>query len=241
MNKHIIGIVAAATLSGAANAEAYDWNEARQNLTAKRQSLAAVAAFSAVGDLNGLEKAFDNALNNGLAVNELKELVLQLYAYTGFPRCLNAAATLEKVVKARQTAGKEDLTGPEPQKIPAGTDKYELGKKNLEVLVAGTLPSHPDAFIQDTDTFLKEHLFADIFARGVLTYQEREVGTVAALAALANVTPQLKAHMNLALNVGVTSKEMAGIMSVVKDSVGKKIAAYGLKAMNDVLAARAGK
>lgn len=100
MNKHIIGIVAAATLSGAANAEAYDWNEARQNLTAKRQSLAAVAAFSAVGDLNGLEKAFDNALNNGLAVNELKELVLQLYAYTGFPRCLNAAATLEKVVKS---------------------------------------------------------------------------------------------------------------------------------------------
>ena len=84
-------------------------------------------------------------------------------------------------------------------------------------------------------------MFADIFARGVLTYKEREVGTVAALAALANVTPQLKAHMNLALNVGVTSKEMAGIMSVVKDSVGKKIAAYGLKAMNDVLAARAGK
>lgn len=96
-----------------------------------------------------------------------------------------------------QAAGKEDLFGPVPQPLTGQADKYEIGKKNLEILAASPLPSHPKAFIQDTDTFLKEHLFADIFARGVLTYQEREVGTVAALAALGNVTPQLKPILGL--------------------------------------------
>lgn len=238
MNKPLTGILAVTALAGAADIQAYDWQSAKENLSAKRQHIAAAAALAAAGNLPALEKAFDQGFEHGLAINEYKELVLQLYAYTGFPRCLNASETLENVVNARQAAGKEDLFGPVPQPLTGHADKYEIGKKNLEILAASPLPSHPKAFIQDTDTFLKEHLFADIFARGVLTYQEREVGTVAALAALGNVTPQLKAHIGLAMNVGVTPKEVAGILAIVKENIGRKEAADGLKALNEVVAAR---
>ncbi len=236
-HKRITGLVAASLLGGSC-LHAYDWKAAREALSPQEQSIAETAALSAVGDLKKLAPAFDRALDNGLTVNELKEIVLQLYAYVGFPRCLNAAGVLEQVVKSRQAAQKGDLTGPEAQPIPAGTDRYELGKKNLEVLVAAPLPSHPPVFIQGTDTFLKEHLFADIFARGVLSYAQRETATVAALAALGNVAPQLQAHMGMAINVGVTPAKIAGILAVIKQTVGRKTARLGLKSLQQVTAAR---
>ena len=105
-------------------------------------------------------------------------------------------------------------------------------------MVAAPLPSHPDSFIPATDTFLKEHLFADIFARGVLSYRDRETATVAALAALGDVNPQLQAHIGMALNTGVTPEEIAGIMAVIKMQLGRKTAANGLEMLEKVLQTR---
>ena len=238
--KRITGLLAAGLL-GTSALQAYDWKQAKTQLPPRQQAIAAVAALTAVGDLSNLSQAFHDALDSGLSVNECKEIVLQLYAYTGFPRCLNAAGVLEQTLLARQKAGKTDPAGQEAQEIASGTDKYELGKKNLEVLVGTSLPSHPQSFIQATDTFLKEHLFADIFARGVVSYQEREMATVAALAALGNVAPQLQAHIGMALNVGVTPEQAEGIMAVVKKTVGRKTAVQGLKSLNTVLESRQSK
>lgn len=207
-------------------------------LTPKQQALSAAAALAAVGDLDKLSTAYTQGLNAGLTVNELKEMTLQLYAYTGFPRCLNAAGVLENVLKERQQKGIQDPEGPAPQALDKNADKYELGKKNLEVLVAASLPSHPQTFIQDTDTFLKEHLFADIFARGVLSFKEREMATVSALAALQTVNPQLKAHMGMAMNTGVTPEEMQGIIAVLRTQLGDKTAANAQEVFNTVLAGR---
>lgn len=207
-------------------------------LTPKQQAISAVAALAAVGDLEKLFAAYAQGLDAGLTVNELKEITLQLYAYTGFPRCLNAAGVLENVLKERLQKGIKDAEGPAPQALPEGADKYELGKKNLEVLMASSLPSHPQTFIQDTDTFLKEHLFADIFARGVLPFKEREMATVSALAALQTVNPQLKAHMGMAMNTGVTPQEMQGIIAVLRKQLGDKTAANAEEVLKTVLAAR---
>lgn len=122
MNKPLTGILAVTALAGAADIQAYDWQSAKENLSAKRQHIAAAAALAAAGNLPALEKAFDQGFEHGLAINEYKELVLQLYAYTGFPRCLNASDTLENVVNARQAAGKEDLFGPVPQPLTGQAD-----------------------------------------------------------------------------------------------------------------------
>lgn len=235
--KHLSGLLVAGLLTGS-TLQAYDWKEARKNLSSKEQAIAAVAALTATGDLEKLPQAFNQGLDAAMSVNEMKEIVLQLYAYVGFPRCLNAASVLEQVLQQRQAAGKTDVPGPEAQPIAAGTDRYELGKKNLEVLVAAPLPSRPKTFIQDTDTFLKEHLFADIFARGVVPYAERELATVSALAALGNVAPQLQAHMGMALNVGVTAPQIEGIMAVIKNCVNKKTAVLGLQSLQSVLKTR---
>ena len=65
-------------------------NISAQSLSERQLHLAACAALEAQGDLVRLEPAVRAALDAGVTVNELKEAFSQLYAYTGFPRSLNA-------------------------------------------------------------------------------------------------------------------------------------------------------
>jgi alkylhydroperoxidase/carboxymuconolactone decarboxylase family protein YurZ len=57
-----------------------------QELSSKQQSIVAVSAFAANGNLDKLKTALNGGLAAGLTVNEIKEILVQLYAYTGFPR-----------------------------------------------------------------------------------------------------------------------------------------------------------
>ena len=52
--------------------------------------LCACSALEARGDLPRLDSAIRKALDGGVTINELKDAFSQLYAYTGFPRSLNA-------------------------------------------------------------------------------------------------------------------------------------------------------
>ena len=73
-----------------------------QTLTERQKGLAACACLMAQGDMNRLEPAVRMALDNGVTINELKEAFSQLYAYTGFPRSLNALGVLNKVLENKQ-------------------------------------------------------------------------------------------------------------------------------------------
>jgi 4-carboxymuconolactone decarboxylase len=53
----------------------------------------------------------------------------------------------------------------------------------------------------DLARYIIEFPFGDVYSRGVLSLKEREIATVAALAALGNAQPQLKVHIHGALNV----------------------------------------
>ena len=61
-----------------------------QSLSDRHKHLATIAALEAQGDLARLEPAIAAALDGGVTINEVKEAFSQLYAYTGFPRSLNA-------------------------------------------------------------------------------------------------------------------------------------------------------
>ena len=66
-------------------------------LTAKENAIVDIGAWTARGEQDKLGAAFKAGFDAGLTLNEAKELVGQLYAYCGFPRALNAAATLMKI------------------------------------------------------------------------------------------------------------------------------------------------
>ena len=77
-------------------------------LNTREQSIVAIAAFTAKGDVERLKKALEEGLNNGMTVNEEREILIQMYAYTGFPRSLTALNTLIALLDERKARGIED-------------------------------------------------------------------------------------------------------------------------------------
>ncbi len=176
-----------------------------QTLSSRQLHLATCAALEAQGDLSRLEAAVRDALNAGVTVNELKEAFSQLYAYTGFPRSLNALGVLSKVLEEGNDTWQEG----KPWTRPALWDDADAALK------AGTqtqtkLSGRPFdyTFCPQDDYYLKAHLFGDIFAGDQLCPADREIVTVAALSALKGVAPQLASHKAGAVRMGNTPEQI---------------------------------
>ena len=89
--------------------------KAQQNmenvLNERQQCIVAISSLEAKGDIDGLKAAINAGLDAGLTVNQIKEALSQLYAYTGFPRSLNALGTLQGVLEERSKKGIKDEEG----------------------------------------------------------------------------------------------------------------------------------
>ena len=188
------------------------------SLTPRQQALSAIAACEAKGDQGALATSLNDGFENGLTVSEAKEALSQLYAYTGFPRSLNALGTLQAVIADRESKGLRTEAGREADPLPADYDALKQGTDVQTRLVGGTPFTY--AFAPQTDFYLKAHLFGDIFARNNLTFADREIVTVSAIACLPGCEPQLKAHVTGALNMGVKEEELRSIPAVLETTVG---------------------
>ncbi len=126
------------------------------------------------------------------------------------------------VVGKRKAAGIHDKQG-EPVLARKNTqDKYEQGRKVLEVLTK--TPQEKPApgfgeFAPRIDTFLKEHLFADIFESEALTFRQRELVTISALSAMTGVVPQLQAHVKMGMNTGITKNQLGEVAELIEKLV----------------------
>lgn len=90
----------------------------------------------------------------------------------------------------------------------------------------------------DFARYLIEFPFGDIYARPGLDVRSREIAVVAALTAMGNAAPQLKVHIEGALNVGVTHDEVVEVMMQMAVYAGFPAALNGLFAAKEVFAAR---
>ena len=171
--------------------------------------MSAIACDEAKGDLMALESAIHNGLEAELTVSQIKEALSQLYAYTGFPRSLNALGVLQRVIGDRQAKGVKVIMGEDANPL---SDDYDALKEGTRVQTQLVGKAFEYEFAEATDYYLKAHLFGDIFARDNLTYADRELVTVSALSGLEGVEPQLKAHIAGARNMGVTEEQLQGIV-----------------------------
>ncbi|MGF7040851.1 carboxymuconolactone decarboxylase family protein [Mucilaginibacter lappiensis] len=188
-------------------------------LTSRQQAIVLISAYAAKGDQVNLKVALAKGLEAGLTVNEIKEVLVQLYAYAGFPRSLNAISTFQNVVNDRKKIGKTDIEGKKPAKINYGDDKYQFGK-NVQAKLTGRSANSTQGFVPVIDTFLKEHLFADIFGRNNLDYQSREIATISILATIGNADAQLGSHLSVGRNTGLTEGQLLGIAAQLSKAIG---------------------
>ena len=208
-----------------------------QALTAREQAIVAIASYAGKGDLEHLPMALVQGLEKGMTVNDIKEVLIQAYAYCGFPRSLRAIQTFMKVLDDRKSQGINDTMGKEATMPNQDGDKYDRGAAILETL-SGADSAHPKsgygAFAPAIDQFLKEHLFADIFERGLLSYRERELATVSFLAGVGNVEPMAAGHMGICLHLGITKEELTELLNIVEINLGEAFSGSLRTVLEDV-------
>lgn len=239
MKRLLVGIIIMVTgMFGVANArQNADTDEA---LDARQQKIVTIAALASKGELDKLKPELSAGLEAGLTVNEIKEVLVHIYAYSGFPRSLRGLQTFMAVLDEREAKGIKDNWGREASPITDTRDKYERGKQILAEL-SGVTPheGRPTTgyagFSPEVETFLKEHLFADIFERDVLNYNQREMVTVSVLMSIGGVEPMMRSHMNLALNVGVIPAQLREMIRLIRMNIGKKEADAASEVLAELL------
>jgi 4-carboxymuconolactone decarboxylase len=90
-------------------------------------------------------------------------------------------------------------------------ERYERGWRKLKGIhgkEGERVMESLDPVAPDLARYIIEFAFGEIYSRPGLDLKSREIATVAALTALGNAEPQLKAHIHGALNVGCTRQEI---------------------------------
>lgn len=195
------------------------------SLSKKQESIVQIAALTGKGSLPALATRLHAGLDAGLTINQIKEVIIHSYAYAGFPRSIRGLQTFMTVLQDREAKGISDKLGADASPIRNGARKYDRGKAVLDSLL-GVPQNGPQigysAFAPTIEIFLKEHLFADIFERDVLTYTERELATIAVLSSIGGVEPMLKSHLSICLNVGLSAAQLKQFITVIESTVGEK-------------------
>ena len=210
-------------------------------LSARQQAIPLIAASMATGDMPRLNAALNQGLDAGLTVSEAREILVQLYAYAGFPRSLNALGELMKLVEARRQRGIQDAPGVEPGRaVPTGDALLAAGTANQTRISGGPVQGPVFDFAPVINQFLQAHLFGDIFERDNLDWQSRELATVGALSAMPGVEAQLRSHMGASLRVGLGVAQLRQVVQVLADRGDPQSAQRASTALTEALAAASG-
>lgn len=213
------------------------YSEANRVLAEREQAIVAVASYTGKGDLENLRRALAQALDAGMTVNEINEVLIHAYAYCGFPRSLRAIQTFMQVVEKRKADGITDVAGREASIVRDNRSRYERGCDVLAE-ISGIPADAPNAgyalFAPTIERFLKEHLFADLFERDLLTYRERELATVSVLAGVGGVEPMFESHAAICMHLGVTPEQLSSLLNIVEKNLGKTYSEPLRKVLNQL-------
>ena len=215
-------VLAAGTLAGGATASR------AAALTPGDQSLIPIAAFTASGNTERLKGALEDGLKNGLTISEIKDELVQMYAYTGFPRSLTALSVFMNLLNERRAQGITDTAGREKSPVPQDRSVLERGTATQTAIVGHPVKGPLFEFSPDIDRYLKTHLFGDIFDSDLLTHKQ------SALAALP-APAQLASHLSCAMVVGLTEAQLRELAATLRSQVGGKEADLTEKTLDEIL------
>lgn len=203
----------------------------------KAKEIVAISSLIAQGALPQLKVHLQGALNTGNTINEVKEIILQMSVYCGFPKCINAMNALKEVLKERETKGIIDKEG-KTSSDNTGIDKYALGSECLAILKADQeqiLKENYQGLSPELVKFTIEYGYGDIYSRDNLSKKSRQLATISALATLGNVPAQLKFHIDAGLHIGLTIDEIKEIMLLMTVYAGFPSAINGTAILKEVI------
>lgn len=205
---------------------------ARDGLDNRTKELAVVAALTAMGTAVPQLKVHTHAaLHVGCTPEEIREVIIQMCGYAGFPATLNAMKTLMEVLHETGRSLQMDS-------LHAGSEgRYERGKKLLARIAPEQeriLRDTYDPINPDIVKYVIAFVYGDIYARGLLSLRDRQVATIAALAAKGTAQSQLRFHIGGGLRAGLSEKDIVEIMILVSLYAGFPAALNGILATHEV-------
>jgi 4-carboxymuconolactone decarboxylase len=123
----------------------------------------------------------------------------------------------------------------------AHDDRYARGwakLKEIDGTAGEKVVASLASIAPDFARLLIEFPFGDVYSRPQLDLRAREIATIAALAALGNAQPQLKVHIEAALNVGCTRDEIVEVFMQMAVYAGFPAALNALFAAREVFERR---
>ena len=172
------------------------------NLTLQQREMITCITLATMQTLPQLKAHAGAALNVGVKPEELREVIYLTAPFIGFPKMLNAMATVNEVFKER------GINLPlEPQGTVTEANRHETGKAIQDKLYPGGISSVmegiPGNMGKNVEQFLTDYFFGEIYSRGTLDLKTRELLGYCVLTAL-EAESQLQSHYHGNINVGNT-------------------------------------
>ena len=176
------------------------------NLTMKQREMITCITLATMQTLPQLKAHAGAALNVGVTPEELREVMYLTAPFIGFPKMLNAVATVNEVFKER------GISLPlEKQGTVTEENRHETGQAIQDKLYPGGITSVmeglPGDMGKDVEQFLTDYFFGEIYSRGALDLQTRELLGYCVLTTL-EAESQLQSHYHGNINVGNTPETL---------------------------------
>lgn len=178
-----------------------------------------------------MEQQVNRALDNGVTPGELSEAITHLAFYSGWGNAL-AAVPVVKAVFAGRNVGADQLAAASPVLLPLDEASEANRAAQVEKLIGSTSPGLAQ--------YTTDPLFRNVWLRPGLSPRDRSLVTVSALIAAGQVA-QLSAHLNRALDNGLTETQAGEVIAHLAFYAGWPNALSAAATAKDVFAGRTNK
>ena len=184
-------------------------------------------------------RRLNGGLDAGLSVNEAKEVLVQVYAYAGFPRSLNALGELMKVLEARQAA-RHPGSAPDESRAARSRPARRCSPP--------APPTRPGSRVhrcvgrcsssrRPSTATSRRTCSATSSSATTSTGRAASSPPWACCPPLPGAESQLQAHMRISLNVGLTQSQLRRLAQVLDNRVGADNAQRARESLDRALAA----
>lgn len=178
------------------------------SLDTRTRELVTITTLATMNTLPQLKAHVQGCLNVGCSPVEIREVIYQCTPFIGFPKTLNAIATMNEVF----TSNGITLPLEEQSTIADDSERYARGLEIQSELYGTEIAERyewlPGEFAQAVPRFLTELCFGDYYTRKGLDRKTRELLTVICLASLGDTETQVRSHVMGALKAVNTAEEI---------------------------------
>ena len=169
-------------------------------LTMKQREMITCITLATMQTLPQLKAHAGAALNVGVTPEELREVMYLTAPFIGFPKMLNAVVTVNDVLKERGIPLPLEKQGTVTEETRHVTGKA-IQDKLYPGGIASVMEGLPDGMGKDVERFLTDYFFGEIYSRGAIDLQTRELLGYCVLTTL-EAESQLQSHYHGNINVG---------------------------------------